>query len=92
MSERSALLDSLLLMGWVPLDEGCLGNLSVSGGCTACCVEGGMCTKCQGCRNKKDSDCASCWEPLPWWEGRNLDATDGRTWVVVLLGRGWLLG
>lgn len=34
-------------------------------GCTACCSEGAICANCSQCVNKKDGDCAYCWQPLP---------------------------
>ena len=43
---------------------------SPSKGCTACCV--GLCSNCSKCQDKKDGDCAYCWEPLPWWGGRRV--------------------
>lgn len=38
-------------------------------GCSACCNQQ-ICSRCQKCIDKKDGDCAMCWKPLPWWDGR----------------------
>lgn len=52
-------------------------------GCTACCT--GICSKCKECREKKTGECASCWEPLPWWGGR--DFWTPRAKAIQCLGR-----
>lgn len=39
-------------------------------GCSACCVERGLCSNCSKCVNDKEGACAYCWKPLTWWEDR----------------------
>ena len=53
-------------------------------GCSACCVERGLCSNCSKCVNDKEGACAYCWKPLTWWEDRSLAVSNQshRWWII----------